>query len=891
MNKKTINCINSTNGKSINENEKRSLRTRLLELKDEGYTAEEIKAIMQNENIKNAIKDIPTDANIVAGKSEEFNRIFEKRAMENKLDILGKTILEGRSKEDNVILSLLDMIEGTPLYQKSLAHQIESSNNLVGSKIISEIENILGDEYGILYKGFVGEQTPAMTNLSNDIAAEIMNSFNGETNNPKAMKIARLLAKTDDNYVKNLLPLHGVKVEKYKARSPLQQGHSREVLKKIGKDEWVKDVISSKLDHEATFGKKLNDVDLAFELPKIYDRIVNPSKYDLLSINDLDAKTQNSMFSIETPRQIFFSDAQSRNSYNKKYNNNQNIITSYLSSINKYNQLMTLNDNFGKNPFKNIESLITKINNDYDLNIDVKYDGNFIKGNNQSGKKIAEALKFAFGLDKADQTGFMKFQKIARNHTFYTKLGGLTLSMVSDPALMGGVRSMISGKHGEFLGAISDTVKGYTRQFDKKTAKDDLFTSHALGVSLRHITGELSNHFIDSGNSSGNVKEMMGKVFKDVSSFKFKEAWEKFDGVALSDSLVRMSSKMALVDKANLVHEKAAAGYSSAIAKDIKSGDVSPSVKNALNLAGLNDNDLKLMQSMIKMLDDGEEYFVPSSALDLSNEKIRSVLPDLSDDAIEKYKFKLGQKTQTVIDNIVNTSLNYKSAKTRRQMAFGLDADNPLRVASSVALDLKSFSWEFMNNFLYSFQNSKNLNNKAAYMAEFAATTTSLAYLSLSLKDIASNKTPRTLWTEEGDVNGEVVMDIMNYSGLLAIYGDVSMGMLGLGKNRFEQASSLETFLGPSYSQLYKLFETGIKTGKKYAEGEDMEEVYRGLGQTLNLAFRNAPMNNNIFLNMMLSYGFQEYYPSNIITNNAIAERQQQAMKKGNQDYMLQPNF
>ena len=44
MNKKTINCINSTNGKSINENEKRSLRTRLLELKDEGYTAEEIKA-------------------------------------------------------------------------------------------------------------------------------------------------------------------------------------------------------------------------------------------------------------------------------------------------------------------------------------------------------------------------------------------------------------------------------------------------------------------------------------------------------------------------------------------------------------------------------------------------------------------------------------------------------------------------------------------------------------------------------------------------------------------------------------------------------------------------------------------------------------------------------
>lgn len=456
-------------------------------------------------------------------------------------------------------------------------------------------------------------------------------------------------------------------------------------------------------------------------------------------------------------------------------------------------------------------------------------DGEFMKTNGGGTDPMSRWWKEISGQNSGTvENIYTTLGAIARFRANITFLGKATLASITDVATVGaGLRYQGRGffdSYREAIGAI----------FEPKASdafKRDIY--EALFIGIDSMNGLNSGKFLDADEPLGAMSKMSALFFKMTGLTQWTENMQRGAAIANARYMGLQTTKSW--------------------------GGLDKSLRNLLETYGFTKADWeKISKADFSKSPDGKRY--------LSIDTLNSI----SDDLFENPEARriLEQKLRNYHLDMVDSMVIMPGVETRALVTGGHAAGSYQRELYRAFYQFKSFPISVYKNAVRRevfgrgteeigfFKALADGNGEWQGMTELMLASTVTGYLSLTLKDLASGKTPRI--PENQEMATKLFLDSMLQGGAAGIYGDIILG--DAMRRQPLDRGLLETLGGPTFGFISKdLVGTGseigfITYGMISGEGEaGGEEIQARIWGAVD---RNLPLANTFWLKSALDYSF-----------------------------------
>lgn len=585
--------------------------------------------------------------------------------------------------------------------------------------------------------------------------------------NADIVKLAKIMEEYS-NMVRSKLNDRGANIEKlwgYIVRQSHDPYLVRDAAKRLGKDvskmevdpyiaqkgnkdinynknftAW-KEFVMTKLDHDRTFAD-VDDIDEYMVF--VYNSLVRNQnlKADGTQFTYGNKVGKDIAQSSKMKRVLHFKDADAWSDYNEMFGVGS-LNESFFSGLQVAGRNMGMMDTLGTKPQETFQQIRSAI-------------GDYLVKRGRSTEEIAKDKIFDKYMNVIDGSiytvegfGLAKFGAITRSVASMAKLGGATVSAISDVGLYG---SEMRHQGRSFLGGMFEAIGSLMRG---KASKDKKDIAQGLGFIADNLIYDVSARY--------QVGDPLSTRWTNAQRFFFK--------VNLLSWWTNSLKEGAMLGMANYFAKQ----------KNIKFNDLNPQLRSLFDTYNIDSNKWDVIRkTAMESAEDGTEFINIRMLDEISDADIKKIVGvnKLTERelALEKEKFKasvsgmlLDRSTYAVIE---------PDAKVRAQLTQSQLAGTWMGEAIRWFGQFKAFPLSIMNKTigreLAHFKGpNKDVSRGMVGMASMLLTTTLLGYVAMTAKDLLKGRSPRNPMSADGGVNLKTFKDAFLQGGGLGIYGDV----------------------------------------------------------------------------------------------------------------------
>lgn len=518
---------------------------------------------------------------------------------------------------------------------------------------------------------------------------------------------------------------------------------------------------------------------------------------------------------VSQERVLHFRDADAWWEYNEKFGHGA-VIDTVFHTIEKNTRDLALMRALGTNPEAMyqgwIDRMVTAARDRGDFDTVDKLRGK------RFGDTNARVLDVLTG--KADLPAGGTLAKIGsgiRMMESLAKLGGVVLSSIPDLA----VNAAMLRHNG--IGLFDSYARQMMELLPKGNAPETRAVAEQLGVGLDHMLGQVMHRFQAEDGAMGKMSAA-ARMFYKLSGLTY---W--------TDSLKSSAGLML----ANNLAERVATGFA----------DLPPLMRNSLTRYGIDAGDWASLAAERQIAADGRHYILPAEMADRG----------------------LAGKIQSYITDQVREGMTEPTAYNRAFATFGTQRGTMAGELVRLMMQFKQYTVTYLDRSVGRELSRDGLDPGG--IAHLIVATTALGYLSMTLKELAKGREPRS--PEHPGDYAKLVMAAMTQGGGLGIYGDFLFGEA----NRMG-GGAIATLAGPAAGTLEDVHKVLMsirdQTGHPWAEG-------------INLVKNNAPFINLFYSRMALDHLIM--FRAQEWANPGYLRRYEQRVRKENaQTFWLSPS-
>ena len=764
----------------------------------------------------------------------EYDQIFKKRNLaENNmkaLDTYQKVIdavdlSEGRINPIEAVSAILvGMQKFSKITRDSIGGKQEALEDVLITKLIRNINNISDNAF----KDF--------TDGKMDI--EIMNEMLGI---PTGIKDAKNLAKVLKEFQADLrLRLNdlGANIGELddwitKMSHDTQKMGRADIGSRLIADNryaW-REYIKSRLDLKRTF-RNVND-------PKKIDEILDSIFNSLMSgdhtkYNGADSVygTKNVTNRLNAARVLHFKNVQARQEYNIKFGE-PSLKESIFSVLATSSRNIALMQELGTNPRNTLDKVLSLLKKKY----------------KESDPKMVSQLNFkTFKNQFAELDG--SINGIAND---LLARAGMVVRSTGNMARLGSASISSFGDLAQYMGTTSFQGRGLlTGLFE---AMSGLFRANdTAAMEVLQITSNSVAATAFRGNIYGAADDTWGRMGRLQNTFF------KFNG--MNGWVASLKSSMAL-------------GLSRhyGMLADTKLSDLSIREQNFLTLYGIDEGKWNMLRSIKTLAVDNKRYLTAESIDDISNNSIINYVGrKLSAREIRNFKADLQLTWKNVLSDQGKHGSPEPDAAVRAITNQGLEKGTPMGETIRFIMQFKSFPismWKkIIGRELYSYGPNESSLAKLGGLSTILLLGTFFGYLAMSTKDMLRGRSPRD------PKNKNTILQAFAQGGGAGIYGDFLISEI---QNEYGNGI-FETALGPTASDLKKLFDMVSTMNEPKKAGKKFFELVEGHTPFLNLYYTKAAYD------YLIGYQVKE-----MLDPGYFERMKQKHEEKRGQNYYLKP--
>lgn len=491
---------------------------------------------------------------------------------------------------------------------------------------------------------------------------------------PRAVTIAESLNTLDKVMLKDQ-QTHGMYTKNLQDRI-MMQTHSPEKLLELGEEKWIERVRAYGIDRERTFGAFAGNVRKENEiLSSVYAHIVGgkvDEKYGAMAgvYNAGDLARDGSVDLVQRigrSRALHFSDAEGVYNYNKDFGTG-NLAENLEAEISSKSRVLAMHDRFGADPEEAFQKLISDTAQSFRAEGKLDLAKSIEPNPNEKGRK------------RFDTQLMNTFDEISGKNSIPVSEGwaraGSTTRMITSAAML--------GKSG--LASLSNVV--FTIEQVRSTTGDNLFTS----------SGKVMAEYVKSLSPTYKKESlrMMGHALEDVSR-EISRLGGPIEQRTLGQMMKYVSTTSLL--KTFTDAPKVAYGnlFMDAAAKELKSGNPSTGMLQAMALAGFDKADFAVLTQGISKVGE-REMLSPHGISQIPLESVYARAKDLKMSP-ERYLYDLELKYGAYLNSQLRFVSTTPGARDSALVNFGTQAGTPLGEATRTAMQFKSVLVQAFNAF------------------------------------------------------------------------------------------------------------------------------------------------------------------------------------------------
>lgn len=613
-----------------------------------------------------------------------------------------------------------------------------------------------------------------------------------------------------------------------------RQSHDPVKIARVSPEEYKRAIIPL-LDHDATFKGVDPDeyLDSVYEALKSGIHLKHEAKNDTLFAFKGPG---NLAKRISQSRSLHFKDADAFMEYNKQFGM-RSLTEGIFRDLDYAAKNTALMEKFGTNPRALYDSVVDDLKR--------KYRGDLKKLKKLEAKSLNwqfEAVDGTLSIPAnptmaARAANFRAFQSM-------TKLGGATLSALSDPAFQAveihrqGIPMMQS-----WAKAFGNVLSGISSDQEKKIFAD------LVGVGIEGQIGDVAARFSAHDDLGGFMSQAMRIYFKANLLSPWTDANKRGFGLMFARELAMM--------------------------KDTSFDGLHPDMSRMMSRYGIDSGKWDIIRQATKSAEDGTEFLMPNEIQSLPDSLFSGTSRQ-----IQKQKDDLETSVRSLIVDRTDFAIITPGARERANPFLGGGTQKGTGVGEAVRFmaQFKAFPITVINRGFgetarhrgaKSFKESM-IGGKADMvgMVNLILGTTVLGYLAQSAKEVTKGRNPRD------PADFDVWKAALLQGGGLGIYGDFMLGET----NRFGR-SLLDTLAGPTFGMVSEV----DKIRAMKMAGEDVK------AELLRLAMSNTPFLNLFYtrsaLDYMLLYELQE-----AASPGYLRRMERRIKRENNQEFIIPPS-
>jgi hypothetical protein len=616
--------------------------------------------------------------------------------------------------------------------------------------------------------------------------------------------------------------------------------HDMTAMRREGFEAW-RDHILPLLDRKTTF-KGVDDEE-AF-LRSAYDALVTGKHLK----HEGEAETDN-FFAFKGPgnlakkvsahRKLHWKDADAWLEYNRRFGSD-NLRDSIFKEMARHAQNTALMETFGPNPRAMFDRIVDQAKTQYRDQVD-KFD----RLSRRALVNQFETIDGTVGIP--GNAGLARAGRNVRAAQTLSKLGGATLSAITDPAFMAGEVRFQRG--GNVLGSMQQSLRNVAAGFNT-TAEAQRFYD-LVGAGMDGWLGEIQSRFSAEDQFSGGMAQLMQTFFK----LNLLGPWTDIQKRGMSWMMTLDLANDAATDWAGLPDQK----------------------RRLLTSFGFDAERWEIARQAVRTAPhDGRQHLMPDAVREVPD----SAFGNRSARQIAGMRDEIETALRQYMVDRTDFATPTPGAREQAILNQGTQAGTPAGEALKFVTQFKSFPTTALTKnvgrdlFAGGARSYREalLQGKGDLLglATMIAHTTVLGGIAMTAKDLTDGKEPRD--PTDPATYGAAALQ----GGGLGIFGDFLLGE----SNRYG-ISLLGTLAGPTLGQIDSVDELRAKI------------MYEGLGESVPGAVRLA-INNTPFANLFYTQAAMDYlifYQLQEMSNPGYLERMESSLRNDqNQRFFIPPS-
>ena len=668
---------------------------------------------MKRENADVSMNDI----------NEQVSKVLAKEVEQVKLAAL----YEKRNRVLNTIKKY-NAIERIENYD-DIDRGIRNFLGTIDSQRLGNMERYMGQFYKAvkdegLLPFFKGE------GLGLDLARELFEatSENGKigiTGNSEAIKMAKIMTGINDDLIKHQNS-YGANIRE-RAGYIVRQTHDSERISQAGFEEWFND-ISQLLDDNLTFGALASNAEKQEFLFEAYKKLSSGLYHVAEGAANSDFRAQfkgpgNLAKKMSQHRTLHFKDAESWFKYNEKYGRGR-IEEIFMDTIMRGSRNIALLQNLGTNPELMFNEILTGLQD----------------ANRYDKKKLGKiGTQFQHNMYKTLQGGL----NVPENMTLYN-----WSNRILQLNAMGRLGSAVLSAFGDLPIAMSELR--YQGVHPLEAFRNQVFS--LFGEKRADLTNEEKDIFnLFATYNEGMMSDFMSRIAPISDDAKVQPG--------VMSNLTRLFFKFSMLTPwtdAQKTGMRFAMANNLGNISDTAFDNLTDQMKSMFTKHAINNKDWDVLRSAVTNLD-GRKFLFTDLISNIDDAKIRSIFPDMSDTAIQQYKFELADKLQGLFVDRISYGVITPGLEEKTMMMGGSKRGTAWGEFKMHMWQFKSFTLTIWNKLVNpssgrEFENGINAGSMVGFASLMAQLTLS-GYVITCAKDLANGKTlrdprdPKTLLT------------------------------------------------------------------------------------------------------------------------------------------------
>ena len=786
--------------------------------------------------------------------SEETAAMIQKRNL--LLDIRARREAKSFVKKFSTIGDgLLALLEGSARLiqgaRRSVDYQSKSLEGKYVGRLIAELER------GDLMTAFRGG------NLTREIYIEMGEIKDGgrpgRSGSPEAQRIAAIIEGVTDEMVsrENRAGSFINRIPGYVVR----QTHDMGKIRRVGGGGTSAESRAKSLSEWTNFTMPLLDVEATFQGadPLLWMRNVHEALFTgVHGPQSGEADVRNLFFTQQLPRKasaqrvLHFKDAESAYLYNQQFGL-RDLKEQVFADIHHRARTTAVMENIGPSGQGNWDQLIRELKEEARLGED-------------STKQIESLNTWKIQASLDTVTGrsdipvnytLAKSMSVVRTVEVLSKMGSTLLSAFSDKAFMNHEAAYQGISRLQRWGA---QLSGMFSRSDERTRFLRL-----AGVAMDGIIGNTISRYTAYSGVSGALHRLQQKLF-DVN---FMNWWTDANKATMAEL---MSAHLG---------EHSSQRFE----------ELPDELRRVLSLYNISRTSWDAIRSTAWTPEGHDTLRIsPDQLSRISDDHVRSILKEreLNDNSINRQRVmdELDTSLRTYFTDRVDYAIPTPGASERRITTLGTRPGTPVGEAVRMVMMFKSFPIsiisKIMGREIYGAGSDSIgqwvLNNHRGKFntATLIAMTMVAGYMSGAIKDILKGRTPKSLFTEDGNIDLSTLTDAAARGGGLGIMGDYLFHEYGQG-----QRSALSQAAGPVISQADSVVEMlqDFRRGEGRMAAGDAGKLLRDNTPFINLFYTRPVLDYFIFWNL------QE-----MMDPGSLRRAEERVSERGQQEFFLRPS-